>query len=114
MGFGPGVLCSDSFKAILQHAHSCIITLAVDEPLIAAQSSPLEAEHAALALSLAHEAELTIGLRMLDTGVARDVSGVLRIIGGGQAKRPSLEDRELLYFVGADGSVRTFERGQAS
>lgn len=57
-----------------------------------------------------------IGLRLLDTGTARDVSGVCRIAVGDsedrEASEQKLEARELLYFVGGDGGVKVFERGQ--
>lgn len=88
------------------------MTLAADEPLVALQSTSLEKEQAAFALSLAHEADMVMSLRMLDTGTARDVSGVLRVTNGGSASGAVAEERELLYFVGADGGVRVFERGQ--
>ncbi|KAI1362428.1 hypothetical protein F5Y08DRAFT_274334 [Xylaria arbuscula] len=97
-----------------EKVHSCIITVSADEPLIAAQSTPLEKEHASLALSLAHDAHFVMSLRMLETGTAKDVSGVLRVTPGGDEDAGStpIEDRELLYFIGGDGSVRVFERGQ--
>jgi elongator complex protein 6 len=88
------------------------VTLAADEPLISTQATSLEKEHAALTLALAHEAELVISLRMLDTGTARDVSGVLRVTHGGGSTEHIQDERELLYFVGGDGGVRVFERGQ--
>lgn len=57
-------------------------------------------------------------MRGLDTGTARDVSGVLRVTRGAQeedegagCKGQEGEERELLYFVGGDGGVRVFERG---
>jgi elongator complex protein 6 len=57
-----------------------------------------------------------MGLRLLDTGTARDVSGVLRIGIGEDLDQEdtetALEGRELLYFVGGDGGVKVFERGQ--
>lgn len=86
--------------------------MSADEPLISAQATSLEKDHAAISLSLAHEAEMVISLRLLDTGTARDVSGVLRITSGGNATGLVSEERELLYFVGSDSSVRVFERGQ--
>lgn len=71
-----------------------------------------------------------IGLRLLDTGTARDVSGVLRITRGGACcedaepddttdedsdgdwqKRERVEEGEFLYYVAGDGSVKVFERG---
>ena len=58
-----------------------------------------------------------MSLRLLDTGTARDVSGVVRITIGDQAADDKqnfqmIEEKELLYFVGGDGSVKVFERGQ--
>lgn len=97
--------------------HSSIVTLSVDEPLISSQTTSLEKDHAALAVSLAHDAYFVISLRMLDTGTARDVSGVLRITRGGgigviSDSMDVVEERELLYFIAGDGGVRVFERGQ--
>lgn len=78
------------------------------------QSTSLEKEHAAFAVSLAHDSTLVISVRMLDTGAARDVSGVLRITPGprNDGVDSVVEERELLYFVAGDGGVRVFERGQ--
>ncbi|KAI0906141.1 hypothetical protein F4824DRAFT_364806 [Ustulina deusta] len=97
-----------------EKVHSCIVTVSADEPLITTQGTSLEKEHASLALSLAHDAHLVMSLRMLETGTAKDVSGVLRVTPGGDEEIAStpIEDRELLYFIGGDGSVRVFERGQ--
>lgn len=86
--------------------------MAADEPLISVQNTSLEKNHSALVLSLAHDTEMLISLRLLDTGTARDVSGVLRVTPGGDATGHVGEERELLYFVGGDGGVRVFERGQ--
>lgn len=96
--------------------HATILTLAADTPLVTAQHTPLETNHAAFLLSAAHQANLVIGLRLLDTGTARDVSGVCRIAVGdaedGEVGEQKLEATELLYFVGGDGGVKVFERGQ--
>ncbi|KAI1079632.1 hypothetical protein F5B20DRAFT_158856 [Whalleya microplaca] len=99
---------------IRERVHSTIVTLSADEPLISSQTTSLEKEHAAFALSMAHDAHLVVSLRMLDTGIARDVSGVLRVTpGGGNSDiGKEVEERELLFFVGGDGGVRVFERGQ--
>ncbi|RYP77771.1 hypothetical protein DL771_000868 [Monosporascus sp. 5C6A] len=100
---------------IRENVHSTIVTLSADEPLISSQTTLLEREHAAFVISITHGAHMVIGLRMLDTGTAKDVSGVLRITCGGQYdqdKENVVDERELLYFVGGDGSVRVFERGQ--
>ncbi|KAI1445257.1 hypothetical protein F5Y02DRAFT_135617 [Annulohypoxylon stygium] len=99
---------------IREKIHSCIVTVSTDEPLISSQATSLEKEHATLAISLAHDASLVIGLRLLETGTARDVSGVLRVtLGGGSGDiSDTLEEQELLYLVAGDGGVRVFERGQ--
>lgn len=81
------------------------------------QQTPLEADHAAFLLSTAHQADFTMSLRLLDSGTARDVSGVIRVSIGDQSSengdlQKRIEERELLYFVGGDGGVKVFERGQ--
>src|SRR5277367_694247 len=100
---------------IQQHVHATILTISNDSPLILRQHTPLEINHAAFILSIAHQAHLTMSLRLLDTGTARDVSGVIRI-GVGDAESPKgdaqIDAKELLYFVGGDGNVKVFERGQ--
>ncbi|QBZ66178.1 hypothetical protein PoMZ_13150 [Pyricularia oryzae] len=99
------------------HVHATVITLSSDEPLVGLQQqTTLEREHASLALSLAHEADVLLALRLLDTGTANDVSGVVRITrgggsGGGNGRAP-VEEHEYLYQVGGDGGVKVFERGQ--
>ena len=54
-----------------------------------------------------------MSVRGLDTGVAKDVSGVLRISRGAgeSADDGDVEERECLYYVGSDGGVEVFERG---
>lgn len=54
-------------------------------------------------------ADAVLALRMLDTGTARDVSGVVRITGPGVDEMGSAT--EFLYHVAADGGVRVFARG---
>ncbi|KAI1766021.1 hypothetical protein GGR53DRAFT_237770 [Hypoxylon sp. FL1150] len=99
---------------IREKVHSSVVTLSADEPLLSPQATFLEKDHAAFAVSLAHDAYIVINLRMLDTGAARDVSGVLRATpGGGMVDGMKVvEEQELLYFVAGDGGVRVFERGQ--
>lgn len=100
-----------------QHVYSSIISASADYPLIQRQQSPLEIDHAAFVMSIAHEADLIWGVRELDTGSARDVSGVLRITRGPAIERnervpgEDFEEKELLYFVAGDGGIRVFERG---
>ena len=98
--------------------------MAADSPLMhsSQQPTPLEIEHSALVVSLAHQAHMVMQLRGLDTGVARDVSGVLRVSkGGALADTDTLkngenddtwEEKEVLYFVQSDGSVKVFGRGE--
>ena len=62
-------------------------------------------------LSQAHEADVVLSLRLLDTGTAKDVSGVVRITHG-SGDVGAEEDKEYLYHVLGDGGVRVFERGQ--
>ena len=101
-----------------KHIHATILTLSADYPLVTSQQTPLESDHAALLLSLVHQADFTMSLRLLDSGTARDVSGVVRITIGDQATdtvqdiQHRMDEKELLYFVGGDGGVRVFERGQ--
>ncbi|KAI0476072.1 hypothetical protein GGR56DRAFT_693350 [Xylariaceae sp. FL0804] len=104
----------DVLLDLREKVHSSIVTVSADEPLITTQTTPLEKEHASFAVSLAHDAHLVISLRLLDTGTARDVSGVLRITPGGAEDESDapVEERELLYFIGGDGGARVFERGQ--
>ncbi|KOS18308.1 hypothetical protein ESCO_003237 [Escovopsis weberi] len=87
--------------------HTTVLALAADYPLVHGQATELERSHAALVLAQAHAADAVLGLRMLDTGVARDVSGVMRI-----SERDGGGGREYLYHVGGDGGVRVFERGE--
>ncbi|KAI1658816.1 hypothetical protein F4813DRAFT_354778 [Daldinia decipiens] len=104
----------DTLLSIREKVHSSIITLSADEPLMSLQTTSLEKEHAAFAITLAHDANLVISLRMLDTGTARDVSGVIRVTpsSGYNGIDGSTEERELLYLVASDGGVKVFERGQ--
>ena len=64
-------------------------------------------------MSLAHQATSIISVRGLDTGAAKDVSGVLRISKGAgeSADDGDVEERECLYHLGSDGGVKVFERG---
>lgn len=101
-----------------QEVHSTIVSLSADLPLVTSHQTLLEADHAAFLLRIAHQADFTISLRLLDSGTARDVSGVVRVtMGDGAVEteediRKRVEEKELLYFVGGDGGVKVFERGQ--
>ncbi len=87
-------------------------------------AQPLEISQYNFLTKMAHMSARILGTRVLDTGVARDVSGVVRVTeqtlgwqnlgleegerrgdgGGGKG-------REFLYRVMGDGSVKVFERG---
>ncbi|KAA8575931.1 hypothetical protein EYC84_006096 [Monilinia fructicola] len=91
-----------------QSVHSTILTLSIDSPLLPSSPSPptpLSSHTSHFLLTQAHAASQILSTRLLDTGAARDVSGVLRITAGGSgdADADALEERELLYFVGGDG-----------
>jgi elongator complex protein 6 len=88
------------------------LTLAADEPFVAAQTTSLEKEQASFVLGLAHEAETVLSLRLLDTGTAKDVSGVIRITRGGQESVRTVEEKEYLFHVSGEVGARVFERGQ--
>lgn len=107
-----------------KHVHSTLITLSADSPLMHYEESgnPLEVEHTSLVVGMAYQARIVMQLRGLETGVARDVSGVLQINRGtsfknsaglkGSGQEDSLEPKEVLYYVQADGAVRVFGRGE--
>lgn len=85
--------------------------------MVSAQQTPLETNHSSFLVNIAHQADFTMGLRLLDSGTATDVSGVVRITAGDELAssvdfRRRIDERELLYFVAGDGGVRVFERGQ--
>lgn len=74
---------------------------------------PLETSTQAFLVGIAHEADLIIGCRGLDTGGAGDVSGVIRITKGAEDEDQGKQDwkeQELLYFVKGDGDVKVWER----
>ncbi|KAF5627914.1 uncharacterized protein FTJAE_9044 [Fusarium tjaetaba] len=68
----------DAVLSLRSLVHSTLLTLSADVPLVATQVTTLEREHASLVLSSAHQADMVLALRMLDTGTARDVSGVAK------------------------------------
>ncbi|KAI9879197.1 MAG: hypothetical protein M1830_009272 [Pleopsidium flavum] len=108
---GAGVVeMGEMVLGLREHVHSTLLTLSADLPLIQSPTTPLEINHAAFVVGLAHLARFTMSLRLLDTGAARDVSGVLRVTRGG-GDGGEVDEKELLYFVGGDGGVRVFERG---
>jgi len=76
-------------------------------------STPLMVRQRQLLLSIAHQADWVLAARRLDTGAARDVTGVLRATGGrwvGNGEDRSACDKEFLYHVDSN-KVSVWERG---
>ena len=91
-----------------------VLAVSSDQALLHTQQTPLDIEHAAFVTGLVHQAYLVMSLRLLSTGAAKDVSGVLRLSRGGSVDEiddRQIDEREVLYLVSGDGSVRVFERG---
>jgi elongator complex protein 6 len=99
-----------------------------DTPLLtpSAPPQPLETAQYNFLTKVAHMSRRILGTRVLDTGVARDVSGVVRVteqrVGwtdlgfgdedeGHRGADESGKGKEFLYQVKGDGSVKVFERG---
>lgn len=107
---------------VLVHLQSDLALLATSE-----KPTPLQIAQQNLVVKTAHMSAKVLGVRVLDTGVARDVSGVLRVtvnreswadiatVGegdeGGAVQAPEELGSEVLYKVNGDGSVKVFERG---
>ncbi|PYH98791.1 hypothetical protein BO71DRAFT_480089 [Aspergillus ellipticus CBS 707.79] len=113
----------DWVMGLQQHVHATLLTVSADSPLIHNASTfahqpttPLETEHAAFSIGSAHRAHMVMQLRNLETGAARDVSGVLRVSKGGAWGQDDVDDhweeKEVLYFVQRDGGVSVFGRGE--
>jgi elongator complex protein 6 len=108
-----------SVSHVLAHVQS-------DHPLVSpsAAPQPVELAHHNFLVKCGHMSRRILSVRILDTGVARDVSGVLRVteqradwLGldlqteGGNSHADVIRGKEFLYQVRADGSVRVFDRG---
>ncbi|KAI4752797.1 hypothetical protein E4T52_03686 [Aureobasidium sp. EXF-3400] len=126
-------LSASALSSLLLSLRSLVSTttlvLEADFPFVSAalpdlnhNPTPLEAAHAAFVVQQAHISTWVLSLRPLDTGKARDVSGVIRVCRGGawdddvekDTKEQERKELEALYFVQNDGGVRVFERGEAS
>ncbi|KAK6435209.1 hypothetical protein LTR95_008604 [Oleoguttula sp. CCFEE 5521] len=129
----PETTSSDLNRMLLalrdhERMHSTIIALPSDLPYVSAATpnadhvpTPLETAHAGFTMQQVHLARLVLGCRELDTGAARDVSGVLRITKGGgwnddehgaserQQVAEELKEGQWRYLVGRDGSVKIVE-----
>ncbi|KAJ4286995.1 hypothetical protein N0V90_012876 [Kalmusia sp. IMI 367209] len=111
----------DTVSHLLVHLQSDTALLAASSAAAAASATPPQALQVAqrnLVVQTAHMSRVVLGTRVLDTGVARDVSGVLRRTVNAAAASSwekegdaDAEGREVLYKVHADGGVKVFERG---
>jgi elongator complex protein 6 len=103
-----------------QHVYNTIVTASADYPLLhnsLSSATPLESEHRAFVITLAHQAGMVLQLRSLGTGRAKDISGVLRVSAGGahedlEEEHAGFEEGDWLYHVKRDGSVRVWGRGE--
>ncbi|KAF2632564.1 hypothetical protein BU25DRAFT_382108 [Macroventuria anomochaeta] len=125
---------SAAFTSLLLQLHntptvSHVLThLHADTPLLSPSSpaQPLEISQFNLVTKVAHMSRRVMEVRVLDTGVARDVSGVVRVTeqsvgweglgleeedGRQRDANDSGKGKEFLYRVKGDGSVKVFERG---
>ncbi|KAJ9498600.1 hypothetical protein LTR99_007949 [Exophiala xenobiotica] len=119
-------LALDSFLSSLRaQCHALVVTGNADAPLLQTAGSeistgtPLERSHAHFLTSMAHRCQWVWQLRGLDTGSAKDVTGVLRMSRGGdvgveedEVSHERLPDAEWLYQVKGDSSVRVWSRGE--
>lgn len=119
-------LTLDSFLSSLRaQCHALVVTGNADAPLLHTAGSdispgtPLERNHAHFLTSMAHRCQWVWQLRGLDTGSAKDVTGVLRMSRGGDLGSEEdeigperLPDAEWLYQVKGDSSVRVWSRGE--
>jgi hypothetical protein len=120
-------LSLQSFLSTLRsQAHSLVLTMHADDPLLQIAKSTdndtgtdLERNHAHFLTSLAHQSSWIWQLRGLDTGSAKEVSGVIRVSRGasfeedeGASSQQELRDCEWLYQLKGDGSVRVWGRGE--
>lgn len=89
---------------------------------------PLARENAAFMVSCVQMARWVVGCRMLGTGWAEDVSGVVRVTRGGcagevveggedseggEAESEEVKEGEWLYYVGGHGGVKVWGRGES-
>ena len=98
-------------------AHAMILSCSSPLPAHASEMvpTPIEAEHAAFVVHQAHLARCVMSVRELQTGAARDVSGVLRVTRGGAIYDADevygeIKEMEALYLVQRDGTVNILER----
>ncbi|KAF2225297.1 hypothetical protein BDZ85DRAFT_280477 [Elsinoe ampelina] len=147
---------SSFILSLRSRVHSTLLVTEADSPFLAASApdaflsagdylhsvregggegkiTPLEIDHAAFLVGQAHQAKWVMSVKGLETGTARDVSGVVTVRRGGgwdeeleegelgftdrkdhvkgAAGEEEGREMEALYRVGLDGGVKVFERG---
>ena len=125
-GLYRGLKTARACVCVFQLVSSSTVMVNADSALVSRARTRLEKEESAFVVILAHQASTVTSLRMLDTGLASDVSGVLRVTttsptSSDSGSRSSSDgdcdgpdhwrEKEVLYFV-KDGSVEVFNRGQ--
>jgi elongator complex protein 6 len=90
-----------------------ILSLYSDRSLMdASQDTPLTKNQAILLTSLIHRSLVVVSLRPLQTGMAKDVNGIIRLTRGGASydfgERSIQEDWEMLYRID-DGKAKLFK-----
>jgi elongator complex protein 6 len=103
-----------------QQAYATIVTLTIENLASASYeghphnaalggASPVLLQQQQFVLSIAHHADMVFSTKLLDTGTAKDISGVVRIT----PRTGAMGDKELLYFVelGVGKGVEVWERG---
>ncbi|KAF2665868.1 hypothetical protein BT63DRAFT_416309 [Microthyrium microscopicum] len=114
---GTVSISADSLLAIViglrAVVRSTIILTASDLFSLEANSqTPLRTQQQQFLMTLGHQANLVLSTRVLDTGHAKDVSGVLMISHGGQAaERQTGSDSEYLYQVENNRATSVWKRG---
>lgn len=81
--------------------------------------TPMEVDTATFLTQQAHTAHLIMSVHELSSGAAKDISGALRITRGGDESidnesRQDIPERELLYLIQRDGTVKVFGRGEGN
>jgi hypothetical protein len=95
-------------SSMRRRVHSVLVNLRAD--VFLDHPSALQVQHQQLLMTLLHQANVSISLRMLSSGQAQDVSGITSI----QSSHPecqSFAGKEFLYHINPDLSVRLWERG---
>jgi elongator complex protein 6 len=120
---------SATLLRLRSRVHATILSCSADFPLLAAarhiaanHPSPLEVENAAFVMQQVHMALYVMSCRGLETGAAKDVSGVLRVTRGGGAyesvedegEGQTVKETDMLYLVHRDGMAKVFERGASA